>query len=365
MQRTIKISLPVSESLKSTIELYNEIKQYIADIGYENKTYNQVKLHKLTYRKIRNKYPKFPSALIQTARNVASECLKRTKCKTIIKIKPYSSIRLDKRNLRVNLIQRTLSISSIDGRLKFDFRLNKHTEKFKNWSVKGAHLKLYKNRILLFLTVELETPQPIINTNTRLLGIDQGINNIIVCSNNQFFNSKHLRYIKGKYQYLRRKLQSKGTRSAKRKLKKISGKERRFVSDVLHRITKQLVSSDYNVFAIEDLKHIHKNKRKYRKSVNKKLGNWSYAKFIRYLEYKCEQVGKMVIRVNPAYTSQRCSKCGHQKKDNRHRSEFKCKKCGYETHADLNASKNIAKLGKSEVSRLLFNQPNVTIGTKL
>ena len=59
--------------------------------------------------------------------------------------------------------------------------------------------------------------------------MDRGIKNIVVGSNKQFFKSLHLKEIKGKYQYKKKVLQSKGTKSALRKLKRIAGKERRFV----------------------------------------------------------------------------------------------------------------------------------------
>lgn len=57
------------------------------------------------------------------------------------------------------------------------------------------------------------------------MGIDRGINNIAVLSNNRFFNSKALKSVKGIYRYNRKKLQHAGTRSARRKLKELSGRE--------------------------------------------------------------------------------------------------------------------------------------------
>ena len=103
MQRTIKIKLEDNDSLIETIRLYSEIYKYICDFGLETKTWNKVKLHKLTYKKIRRKNTKFPSALVQTVRDVASETLKRTRLKKKINAKKFSSIRFDKRTLRVSL----------------------------------------------------------------------------------------------------------------------------------------------------------------------------------------------------------------------------------------------------------------------
>jgi IS605 OrfB family transposase len=182
------------------------------------------------------------------------------------------------------------------------------------------------------------------------LGIDRGITNIITCSDNTFVNSKHLRKVKGNYQYLKSRLQSVGTRSAKRHLRKISGRERRFTLDLNHRLAKEVVSKPYHVFVVEklDIKRLKQNGIKF----NKKLANWSFDQFLKLLKYKSENLGKIVIEVDPRYTSQQCSKCGFISRGNRHQSRFLCRQCGFELNADLNAARNIGLLGKSQLTRL-------------
>jgi putative transposase len=185
------------------------------------------------------------------------------------------------------------------------------------------------------------------------LGIDRGIKNIAVLSNNMFFNSKHLKEVKGRYQYLKRKLQHSGTRSAKRKLRNISGRERRFVQDVNHVLSKKIVSLPYDVFAIEALEPAKMKRNGKGKIFRKKLGSWSPTELQNFIEYKAEDAGKTVVYINPKHTSQKCSKCGYIDKNNRKGSVFKCKNCGFELNADLNASRNIEVAGKSEYFRLL------------
>lgn len=356
MQRTVKIRIEKKQELIQTIKTYSEIYKYIAEAGLKNKTWNKVELHKLTYKIIRNKYPDFPSAMVQTVRDVASEALKRTKLKTHINCKEYSSIRLDKRNLRINFQNNMISISSINGRLKFRFKDNKLSEKYKTWSPVAGMLVFKNSNLFLNLVVEKETPQALIFEKKDVLGIDRGVNNILVCSNNQFFNSKKLKNIKGKYQYLKKVLQSKGTPSAKRRLQKISGIERRFVTDTNHRLSKVIAESDYKVFALEKLTKM--TAKKNGKRFNKKLGNWSFNQFETFLGYKAEALGKLVVFVNPRYTSQKCSNCDKVEKSNRKGSWYSCG-CGFQLHSDLNASRNIANLGISEISRLPVNQPIV------
>ena len=196
------------------------------------------------------------------------------------------------------------------------------------------------------------------NEESAVLGIDGGIRNIVACSDNSFFNLKHLRAVKGRYQYLRRRLQHVGIRSAKRRLKLLAGGERRFVLNVNHKISKAIVLKPFNVFAVERLRDLKKKKRN-GKRFNSKLGSWSFAQLRYFLRYKAEQVGKRVVAVNPRHTSQRCSRCGYINRANRKGAWFKCGRCGFELDADLNASRNIALLGRSQLSRLFVNAPDV------
>lgn len=360
MQRTIKIKLVNNNDLIETIRIFSKARQYVNDIGFKKKIFNKNKLNKLTYKKIKKLYPTLPTGLIQTARDVASESIKKEKCKRPIKVKEFSSVRLDKRNLRVNLEHKLISVSSINGRKKITFQTHKLVEKYKDWKPIAGMLCYKQKQLYLNLVVEKDNPQinlGSIQIEKDILGIDRGVNNILVCSNNLFYNSNHLKKIKGKYQYLKAVLQKKGTKSAKHHLKLLSGKETRFVSDTNHRLSKWIANSDFKVFVLEDLKDMKhkKNGRRF----NKKLGSWSFKQFETYLKYKAEKKQKLVISVNPKYTSQICSKCGFKDKLNRKRSNFKCLQCGYELHADLNASRNIAELGKSIFSRLLVNQPIV------
>lgn len=59
-----------------------------------------------------------------------------------------------------------------------------------------------------------------------------------------------------------------------------------------------------------------------------------------FIRYKADTFGMEVIGIDPKYTSQGCSGCGHTEKANRYQHRFLCKACGYELHADLNASRN-------------------------
>ena len=85
--------------------------------------------------------------------------------------------------------------------------------------------------------------------------------------------------------------------------------------------------------------------------------SWSFAQFQAFVTYKAEARGIKVDYVDPGYTSQKCSQCGHIDRKNRPtQSDFKCKKCGYKTHADYNAATNI----RADYLRAAVNQPIVS-----
>jgi IS605 OrfB family transposase len=230
------------------------------------------------------------------------------------------------------------------GRLRYDFRLADYYQKYATWEIMNAQLKVTKNACYLNVQVEQPDPEPMVK-DTRI-GVGLGINNIAVCSDNTFWQSGPVKAVKGKYQYLRSKLQSTGTRSAKRKLRKLSGRERRFQRDVNHNIANWIVSKPYDIIALEDLTNIRNGKK------NKKLGKWSFAELRSIIEYKASATGKKIVVIDPRYTSRTCSRCGFQKKENRDGRTFKCKSCGFQVDADLNASRNIVTFSRSDRSRL-------------
>jgi IS605 OrfB family transposase len=210
-----------------------------------------------------------------------------------------------------------------------------------------------KDTFFLHVIFRKEFPEP---SGSKVLGIDRGIVNVAVCSNNVFFNGKSIKNVRGIYTFVRKQLQSKGTKSAKRLLKKRSRKEKQFVTHVNHCISKEIVNMPYNVFALEDLKSIRVQSRK-GKDFNRKLNNWSFYQLAQFLEYKSEAICKRVIYIDPRFSSQKCSKCGDIHKGNRKGNSYHCKACGYEIHSDLNASYNIAQTGIACLSRLPVNQP--------
>ena len=134
---------------------------------------------------------------------------------------------------------------------------------------------------------------------------------------------------------------SKNRAKAKRRLQRQYLKIRNKRKDFLHKISKQY--SENQTVVIEDLNiQSMTDKRKSYKELNRNILQQSWGTFFVMLEYKLKRNGGKLVKVNPAYTSQECSKCkAVDKKSRKSQAVYKCTSCGYETNADINAAINI------------------------
>ena len=333
------------------------------DWSLENHTYNKRKAHHALYARLRQMYPEIPSALIQTVRDTALEAVKATKFERRPRKKPGSSLRYDKRTMTLRGDQLTLSCIGQRARTMLDVP-DYFREIFETWNFKGATLTYKRHKRQMWVQLVFECPTPDKQHEGETQGIDRGLYHLAVTSDGQSFSNSEVRAVQRKYLYNRRTLQAKGTRSAKRRLKAMSGREQRFSRDVNHRVTKQLANqSDVTSFVLEDLSGI-RNKRRGKK-MNKWLGSWPFYQFETLLAYKAEALGKEVAFVDARYTSQKCSQCGHIYKGNRQHSRFRCVRCGFQSHADVNAALNIRdtymlSAAERSVEQAAVNQPNAT-----
>ena len=173
--------------------------------------------------------------------------------------------------------------------------------------------------------------------------MDLGIKRPAVTSTGLFLGQRRWRETIQRYFRLKKALQAKGTDSAKQHLKKLSQRENRFRRDCDHVLSKQLVTSHEKgtLFVLEDLTNI-RQRVKARRRGRRTIHSWSFARLKFFLGYKTKLYGHAVGFVDPRYTSQKCSQCGHiDKKNRKSQAQFLCRKCGFQCNADLNASYNI------------------------
>jgi putative transposase len=164
-------------------------------------------------------------------------------------------------------------------------------------------------------------------------------------SDGRVYGGAELKGVRFRNRRLRTKLQKKQTRAAKRRLKKLSGREARFARHVNHVISKEIVASAERTgrgIAVEELTGIRERIRAGRKQ-RAVLHSWAFAQPGAFLSYKAILAGVPLVAVDPGNTSQECAACGCIDKRNRpDQPTFRCVACRHAANADTNAARVIA-----------------------
>jgi putative transposase len=323
-------------SLLKTLRVCNAAANRVAEIAFEHKTSNKFQVHHLAYNTIRDDFG-LPAQMAVRAIAKACGAYKRDK-----KIKPefrrYGAIEYDQRILKTG--KRIVSILTVDGREHVRVR----NQPRHNGVLRGAADLIYRDGNF-YLAVVIEVPDEPLNEVNDWLGVDLGIVNIATDSDGTEYSGKALRNIRRRNLALRAKLQAKGTKSARRLLKKRRRKESRMARDINHCISKQLVGKAKGTgrgIALEDLKGI-RDRITVRKAQRADLHSWSFNQLRTFVAYKATIAGVPVRLVDPKNTSRTCPECGTIDKRNRPtRGEFCCVTCGFAGPADTIAARNIS-----------------------
>lgn len=237
---------------------------------------------------------------------------------------------------------------------------------------KGS-MKLWRSRKGIWyalLSVSMEVPDPLLYRShsyavcslktEQFIGIDMGVVKIAVDSQGEEFSGAPVEKVRQRYHNLRKTLQKKGSKSAKRHLKKISRRETNYRKDVNHVISKKLVEKAKDTqsgIAVENLKHI-RDRVIVRKSQRATHHSWSFSQLQGFIEYKAKIGGVPFIIVDARNTSRECSECHHiDKKNRKTQSLFLCLNCGHNENADLNASKVISQ--RASVNKPIAVRPKL------
>jgi IS605 OrfB family transposase len=344
---------------------YTNACNFLVPVVQGNRVWNRVALHNLAYSLLRKQTP-LGAQMCCTA--IFSVCKAYKALKKLGRIKqdePVPGIRFNRAS--VHFDKRTysfkgeaVSLNTLSGRIIVPMRLGDHQRRIvESGSPKEAELVFRKGRWYFNLVVESGEAQPA--ATGPMMGVDVGENNLAATSTGMVFGGGRLRHARDRYHALRRRLQSNGSRSAKQKLRQVSGKEARRVRHVNHETSKAIVEEAKRLgvtrIVMEDLTRI-RDRIKAGKRIRARLHRWAFRQLQTFVEYKAKAAGIAVEYVNPAYTSQMCSRCGSLGKRIKHR--FECEHCGLRAHSDLNASRNLARMAETAVSaRALVNPPDV------
>ena len=366
MRRTVNVypsfSASEREAIMNTMALYQEAFEDFSSYCIVKHTANRKRLQEAIYPAFRALHPEFPSALLQSARDQAVECVKsfnENHPDRKYRFAPGLDGRCTMRyTLRaVSLRGSLLTFSTVRERIRKlitvpVFFLERYPKE-DGWRFNSACVGIdRKDRIFATLVytkaapAEKELPSENEELEKVTRGHDRGVYNPLSDSDGRIRDSKHISDVKRRYAYDRKTCQEKGTRSAKRRLKSLSGREKRFVKDANHRMSAEAISDEsILVHVLENLNGMEKQRERGKKGkkTRKQISRWSYSQLEFDMRYKAQAAGKRVEFVDPEYTSQECSRCGTIDRNARNRGEYHCRKCGLRIQADVNASKVIKK----------------------
>jgi putative transposase len=329
--------------LKAERDVFN----FCSNKHFGSKKNSIVELHEKSYHPFRDANPKVPSQIIIRGEKsclAAYRSVKSNKHKITKPIKKkHLSVQLDKRLyvLKGNEIR----VTSIDGkRIKCSFDSFAKLEELRALYSMGDP-SIYVKDSQVWLSLVFKTPDFNLCDDKLIMGVDLGKRRLACTSDGRLISSKEFNREKRKIRFLKRELQSKGTKSSKRKLRKLRRKESNVSKHYVHHVVNEILKTNANVIAIEDLSSLKKPKKlsKTQKERFKNRNSISQVPFriIRdTLVYKARTLNKEVETVNPYMTSQ---------DDYRDINRGERKGCRYYASdglvfdADVQASINVAK----------------------
>jgi putative transposase len=338
-----------ADALLDTMRRFNEAATFAALQGFAAGVFSKPSMQKLAYRECRDRFglsAQMAVRAIAKAAEAFSSCGKDT-CPVFC---PDGAMTYDERILSFKDCHRVSILAVGAGRLMIPYVFGEY-QAANLARIRGQADLVYRGgKFFLYCTIEFQEAPPVLVKD--FLGVDLGIVSIAVDSEGESHTGAIVDRNRKRRSTARKQHQRKGTTRARRKLKDMAGRQRRFQANQNHRISKRIVAKAKTLgmgIALENLNGIRgRVETTVGKRFRRQFGNWGFQQLRGFIEYKARRDGVPIVFVDPRHTSRTCSACGHCAKANRKsQGSFVCVHCGYSTNADLNAARNISELGPS------------------
>ncbi len=345
MKQTLMVKLAPSpeqyQGILSTMEQFNKACNYASRIASNTRTFGQFYLHRLVYRCLREHY-RLSSQMAVRAIAQVSDSYKVNRASTH-HFSAHSAMVYDQRILSWKGLDK-VSILCLSGRQIVPIRVGAYQETRLDRKVRQTDLILRDK--VFYLAVVVDAPEPEPDDPKGFLGVDLGIVNIAADSDGETHSGGQVNGLRKRHVKLRSRLQSNGSKAAKRLLVKRSRKEGHFATYTNHVLSKGLVAKAKDTcrgIALEDLKGI-RDRITVRKGQRRQHHSWAFSQLRLFIEYKAKLAGVVVQLVNPRNTSRTCPVCGCiDKRNRRSQALFSCVSCGFSAPADTVAAVNIGR----------------------
>jgi putative transposase len=356
LQPTPEQFVKIDETLRGFADACNYVNQKI-----DAKLTNKRTIQTLVYQDIRALFGLSANLAVRVCARVAANRKTAKLKKKPVKSFASTSADYDARIFDYREKDKTVSLTLMGGRERIKFHAaNYQLGKLKGKKPTSAQLCQHKDGgYYIHIQVDNETPDP--SRSDKVIGVDFGRREIAHTSTNKAWSGEQIKNVRDHFAKVRASIQQKATRgtrstrrSCRRLLKRLAGRERRYQTWLNHCISAEIINEAKALnatVAIEDLTGIRErtNQQPRNKTERRRSNSWAFYQLRSFLEYKGIRDGVLVVKVNPAYTSQTCHQCLHigLRSDKR----FKCGHCGWHGDADFNGSLMISILGAA------VNQP--------
>jgi putative transposase len=384
IQRTITILLPNDPDLHTTVAAFRTVQNAVSEAAFNGgKPLRAVELQRVVYEQVKGTLSSqmtitalrlvagaYASAKRNRARRMQAEARRKTRCETkgwVYKprqIKPVSICRFDRPTALFLAGVRgrdadfradgTLSIWTVAGRKHISYQVPAALRPLFDTAkeIDSVTVIERKGRLYGRVALTLDAPEPKgivpvgidLNETNAVVAVDvDGQELFITGKATKVHNQRTMQTTKRVQRKLAiRKAEGADTHGVRRVLKRLSGRRKRRTQDFARVTAKRLIAwapADA-VLVFEDLR-IEQPYRDQARGValRRRLTLWRHGAIRAAVENKARLAGLAIATVNPAYTSQNCSRCGLRGK--RHRHQFTCPSCGHVQHADVNAATNI------------------------
>jgi putative transposase len=347
MKLTLQLKLvPTPEqhtALLETMRAFNAAASYAAHVGFADHVFSQQAIHVRCYRELRDRFG-LSSQMAVRAISKAVETFRRDKRQCPV-FRSDGAMTYDERLLGWKGPAH-VSLLTLQGRQVVAMLYGEYQAGYLN-RLKGQVDLVYRDgTFFLYATIDVPEDTPI--EPTRFLGVDLGITHIATDSDGHSYTGDAVEVVRQRCATARQTYQATGTKSAKRHLKKMAGRQARFQRWVNHGLAKRLVAYAKDTKAalvLEELTHI-RSRMTVRKAQRSKQHNWSFRQLREFLVYKAKQGGVALLFVDPRNSSRTCARCGFvDKRNRRSQADFSCLRCGHAANADQNAASNLATRG--------------------
>lgn len=359
IKRSVTLLLPADNDLRATVAAFQRVQQDLAEPAYnQGKPLSALALHHAMYRRVLGPLNSQMtcSAIRLTAGAYASA---RSNGHAIGQPFAFRRARalylVGKRGRDADFRpDGTLSIWTVAGRKRITYIV---PDAFKAILASAKEIDSLtvverNGRLLGRVTVTLEAPEPQgvhpvgvdLNETNALVAVDPDGQTVFVSGKDVKVRNKRAFKTRKRLQrtLAARKAEHKDTHSVRRVLKQLGRKRSNRTRTFAQTTAKQLVAfAPHNAVLVFEALHLPQPKRGAieGKATRRRLSEWQRQLIRQAVDRKAQEAGMVVAEVNPAYTSQTCSRCGLRGIRKRHR--FICPSCGHETHADVNAAVNI------------------------